>query len=226
MFSVVLLLLSITDAAIRITDDEIYELTPFGYWLSDCFHSVPAGSEIINFDQHFTVNGHTIPRCKRKHNSTYIKERIASHLDTRVGATGSGWQAYVKQNAGDSVTGFNGTWTVPPLPVQRSVSEVLYTFTALQNIDWVPPEREPNKPFDIIQPVLQYGQESGRGGGAYWGVSSWYVTLGNDVVQSTLVRAEPGDTIFGVMQKTGTETWFVNSICVETQKNTSFNLKR
>eukprot|EP01083_Nonionella_stella_P285366 971313_1 len=226
MFSVVLLLFGITNAVIKISDDEIYELTPFGYWSSECFHSIPSGAEVINFDEHFTVNGRSILRCRRPHNSTYINERINSYLSKTVGATGSGWQVYVKQDAGDSVTGFNGTWTVPPLPVQRSTGEVLYTFTGLQNIDWVPPEREPTKPFDIIQPVLQYGAESGRGGGAYWGVSSWYVTLGNDVLQSTLVKVSPGDSILGVMQKTSTETWFVNSIDVNTAKNTSFSIKR
>ena len=162
-----LVLIGLSNAVIRISDDESYQITPFGYWLSDCHHSVPSGAEIINFDDHFTVNGEKVPRCRVPHNSTYIKQRIASKLglsNDNVAESGNGWQAYTKQDAGKQVTSFNGTWTVPPLPVHKSILEVLYTFTALQNIDWVPPERNPNEPFDIIQPVLQYGDQSGQGG--------------------------------------------------------------
>ena len=63
-------------------------------------------------------------------------------------------------------------------------------------------------------------------GGAYWGVSSWYVTLSNDVIQSKLVKVSPGDSILGIMQKTGNDTWFINSIDQNTKENTSFSVKR
>merc|ERR1712129_575882 len=127
---------------------------------------------------------------------------------------------------GNAVNAFNGTWVVPSFPVQKSTEEVLYTFTGLQNIDWVPPQNEPSAPFDIIQPVLQYGYESGKGGGPFWGISSWYVTLSNDVIQSPLVHVQPGDLIIGVMQKVGTDAWFINTIDATTKQNTSFVVSR
>eukprot|EP00483_Globobulimina_turgida_P006731 UN06742 len=127
---------------------------------------------------------------------------------------------------GSAVTGFNGNWIVPALPVKKSTEEVLYTFIALQNIDWVPPENDPQQPFDIIQPVLQYGFESGKGAGSFWGISSWYVTLSNDVIQSPLIMVNPGDLIEGLMRKVGNDSWFLNSIDLTTGKNTSFTLSR
>ena len=136
MTPLVFLLIGLSNAAIRISDDEIYELTPFGYWLSDCFHGARAGAHIENFDDHFTVDGVKIPRCHTPHNSTYINERIAQYLkdngQQNVGETGNGWQAYVKMDAEENVNMFNGNWVVPPLPVKKSAEEVLYTFTALQ----------------------------------------------------------------------------------------------
>ena len=164
-------MLTITYAIIKVSDNEIYQLTPFGYWLSDCIHTVPAASNLINFDSHFTVNNNKISRCHTAHNYTNITQRIFEATSKNISEEGNGWQAYVKQDMGSAVNAFNGTWIVPALPVQKSVDEVLYTFTALQNIDWVPPQNEPSDPFDIIQPVLQYGYESGKGGGPFWGIS-------------------------------------------------------
>eukprot|EP01083_Nonionella_stella_P285368 971315_1 len=226
MFSVVLLLFGITNAVIKISDDEIYELTPFGYWLSDCIHRVPSASHIVNYNDHFTINNRKISRCKTLHNSSLINERMFEHTGKDLKATGNGWQAYVKQDMGSAVTGFSGNWIVPALPIKKSTEEVLYSFIAVQNIDWVPPENNPQQPFDIIQPVLQYGYESGKGGGPFWGISSWYVTLSNDVVQSPLIRVNPGEVIYGVMQKVGSDSWFINSIDTTSGQNTSFVVSR
>ena len=88
----------------------------------------------------------------------------------------------------------------------------------------VPQNPRPNKPFDIIQPVIQYGPSFG-GGGDYWTLGSWYVTLTNDVVVSELVQVgvgaldsslrgsdgraqvQKGDSIFGNMTMTADDTW-------------------
>ena len=270
MWSLLLLLLStFTNATIKISDTEIYELTPFGYWLSDCIHHVPSSSNIINHDNHFTINGIKQSRCHTPHNSTYIQQQISSHSQSTTTNTnltalpGNGWQAYVKQRMGDAVTGFEGNWIVPSLPVKPSTNEVLYTFPALQNTDWVPPENKPTGDFDIIQPVLQYGYKSGKGGktqkiyiqfstifyfvhilldvyifinvcifcmffkgGLFWSISSWYVTLSNDVIQSPLVRVNPGDLVYGSMKKIGNDTWYINSRDETSKMNTSFSVSR
>eukprot|EP01083_Nonionella_stella_P314080 1130112_1 len=229
MFMILLLLVAITNAVIKISDDEIYQLTPFGYWLSDCVHSVPSSSIITNFKHHFTVNDKHTSRCKVPHNSTYIAERISTFAQQHTSIrqdNGNGWQAYVKQDCGSGVTGFNGNWVVPSVPVESSIREVLYAFTALQNIDWVPPQTDPSEPFDIIQPVLQYGYESGKGGGPFWGISSWYVTLSNDVIQSPLLPVSPGDLIYGVMQRVGNDSWYINTLDTTIGRNTSFTVSR
>ena len=81
MFALLLVcLFALNRAAIKISDDEIYELTPFGYWLSDCFHSVSAGGIVENInDTHFMIDGIKKSRCHTPHNSTYIKQRIADY---------------------------------------------------------------------------------------------------------------------------------------------------
>ena len=46
------------------------------------------------------------------------------------------------------------------------------------------------------------------------------------MIQSPLVKVEVGDSILGIMQKTGSETWFINSIDQNSNKNTSFSVTR
>jgi len=66
-------------------------------------------------------------------------------------------------------------------------------FTGLQSDNWVPVANEPSAPptFDIIQPVLQFGGGSENGGGRYWGIASWYVTLNNGALYSDLIKVQP-----------------------------------
>jgi len=85
-------------------------------------------------------------------------------------------------------------------------------FTGLQSDNWVPIQNEPPAPstFDIIQPVLQYGGASENGGGNYWGVASWYVTLNDGALWSTELKVNPGAVILGSMIMTGPTTWFIS----------------
>jgi len=85
-------------------------------------------------------------------------------------------------------------------------------FTGLQNDNWVPINGEyPTPPgFDIIQPVLQYGGDSEDGGGNYWALASWYVTLDSGALWSNVINVNAGDLIFGNMTKTGETTWFIS----------------
>merc|ERR1712129_125417 len=101
-------------------------------------------------------------------------------------------------------------------------------FTALQNINWVPPQTAPDEPFDVIQPVMGYGYGSAKGGGPFWSLASWYVTLSTDVIQSPLLQVQPGDAIRGVMQKSAnsSNSWFVNAMDISSAQNTSFTVSR
>jgi len=86
---------------------------------------------------------------------------------------------------------------------------VLYIFPGLQNIDWIPVvDPDPTGAFDIIQPVLQYGKTP-AGGGAFWGLASWYVTSGGVAVYSTVIPVSAGGWIWGNMTQAGPSTWFI-----------------
>eukprot|EP00490_Sorites_sp_Unknown_P014129 CAMPEP_0114671218 /NCGR_PEP_ID=MMETSP0191-20121206/40799_1 /TAXON_ID=126664 /ORGANISM="Sorites sp." /LENGTH=208 /DNA_ID=CAMNT_0001930563 /DNA_START=395 /DNA_END=1021 /DNA_ORIENTATION=- len=130
-------------------------------------------------------------------------------------------------DSGDSTDAFLGNWVTPALP-QAKENQILYMFTGLQNIDWVPPEREPNEPFDIIQPVMTFGHSPpSTGAGEYWSCASWYVTLGRDVVYSKpFGEMSVGSKIFGNMTKTGPESWYINCVNLETGKDTPLNIER
>jgi len=225
-FGFLFALVSWTNAIIKISDDEIYQLTPFGYWHSECVHSVPAASHIENFDGYFTINGRKQSRCRAVHNSSFIAERISAFTGSDGLKTGAdGWQVEVEQNMGD-VTSFVGNWMVPGLP-QRNSGQILYTFPGLQNVGMgrgTPGSEQGQRPLtvDIIQPVLQYGGD----GGGYWAISSWYVTASGDAIQSPLVRVDPGDLIYGAMQKVGVDSWFINSVDTENGRNTSITVRR
>jgi hypothetical protein len=69
---------------------------------------------------------------------------------------------------------FVGNFSVPQNPISDpSVClflliilihfKVLYLFTGLQNVDWIPIVDPTPEVFDIIQPVLQYPADSGYG---------------------------------------------------------------
>merc|ERR1712228_781847 len=161
-------------------------------------------------------NGDRIKHDMCSHSMNQTEVRLKLGLDVN----GNGWQVYTKMDVGN-VSAFTGQWNVPSAPSKDG--QILYTFTGLQNIDWVPPEKDPDEPFDIIQPVLQYGRTP-AGGGAYWGVASWYVTLKAGAIHSELLRVEPDHIIFGNMTQTGEDQWFINSVdmtSTATRNNTS-----
>lgn len=129
-----------------------------------------------------------LPRAKSKSKTITVQHKIETEDDDtnaeNVQFDGEGWQAYTKQNAGN-VTSFLGNFNIPAAPTSYN-GQTLFFFTGMQNIDWVPPETRPSESFDIIQPVAQYGPSS-AGGGNFWSMASWYVTLGLGTVYSKVV---------------------------------------
>jgi len=194
--------------------------TPGGAWAwSECVHEVPDGSHIFDDSDPGTKvvlpDGtiRMIPECTVKYNG----EHHASHNATKSSVSPDGWQVWssFKNPDNSSFTSFVGNFNVPAAPTKWAALDnaILYMFTGLQNVDWIPaPPRPPAPPgFDIIQPVLQYGGGSAGGGGKYWAVASWYVTLDDSFVLSSLKKVETGDSIFGNMTQTAKDTWFIGS---------------
>jgi len=65
-----------------------------------------------------------------------------------------GWLAYTAWNYPDGIGKFYGNFSVPT-KAPKNYPQVLYLFTGLQNIDWVPKvDPLPSGPFDIIQVLL------------------------------------------------------------------------
>jgi hypothetical protein len=116
-----------------------------------------------------------------------------------------GWLAYTTFHYPQGFDSFLGYFSVPTQP--QNDPQVLYLFTGLQNVDWIPIVDPEPKTFDIIQPVLQYPGDNGQ----YWSVKSWYVTLTNDVLVTPEAKTEVGDNIYGNMTRTGPTTWYIGS---------------
>jgi hypothetical protein len=134
-----------------------------------------------------------------------------------------GWQVWTAYNNENNATftSFIGYFNVPDDPPNWD-GGILYMFTGLQNDNWVPIPSEPNTPagFDIIQPVLQYGGDSEDGGGDYWALASWYVTVDENVLYSTLEQVNAGDIIYGNMTKIGPTEWYIGGIVQSAGINT------
>jgi len=124
-----------------------------------------------------------------------LMPRHVNRLRGKIPGLGSGWIAYADwtNTTGRPVSTFTTTWTVPPAP-STSSGQTVFLFNGMQN------------PTMIYQPVLQWGK-SAAGGGEYWAVASWYADgQGGSALHSTLVRANPGDVLVGIMTLTGQST--------------------
>jgi len=202
--------------------------------LRSCVHSVASGSQLEHEVDAATgdetgrllvKNAHgdlvrILPKCDISENPMFEPRKPAT---SEVGAPldYDGWTEYTAFNVtanGPAATfdSYLGDFTVPVAPTQDP--EVLYLFTGLQNINWIPyVDPDPAGPFDIIQPVLQYPGDNGD----YWSVKSWYVTLDVGTVASNEVQVNTGDSIFGNMTRINSTTWFIGSTSVATQQSTT-----
>jgi len=195
-----------------------YSHTPAGPYRADCVHTVRSGTHVIweeNEQRYYAEDPITsvrtaVPLCgSGKHlGETRLKEY-------------NGWLAYTSYKSETDVSSFLGYFSVPNKP--KYTPEVLYLFTGLQNVNWVPLV-DPEPPvFDIIQPVLQYPAEEVENS---WSVRSWYVTLNSGVIATDEILTTPGDQIFGNMTKTGPAKWYIAGVSKRTGRSTSFSVSR
>lgn len=110
--------------------------------------------------------------------------------------TTNGWLEYTNLWAGQSQTFRNLVvdWTVPAAPSNSysGAGKVYFTFPGLQR----------NGPYrtEILQPVLQYGN-NGAFGGNYWVMASW-ICGSNGCWYSTPVGVAAGDSMRGTVAMT------------------------
>jgi len=195
-----------------------YIPSPVGWVLARCDHTVENGATLSKVHDGILVtnpNGTkwTIPRCDAGTQPVFKRHEAPPNAY-------DGWTVYTAFNTSSSgFDSFIGNMNVADEPA--STPEVLYIFTGLQNIDWVPVvDSVPTTPFDIIQPVIQFPGDAGR----YWSVKSWYVTLDIGTIHSRELRLSVGDTVFGNMTKTGSTAWFIGSTSVQSGETVSINV--
>jgi len=204
-----------------------YVPTPGGYVDDSCLHYAPSGSHIIDGPNGATVvlpdgTEKQLPVC---HYSYPLAKPPRSKPQPEAPIDAHGWQVWAsfEEPSNSTFTSFLGMFTVPQTPPSWPVADdsILYYFTGLQNENWVPAPPFPDAPanFDIIQPVVQYGGGSVNGGGEYWGVANWYVTVDSGSVWSDTIKLEPGQEVFGNMTIVDSDTWFIGSVVNNGQNN-------
>lgn len=214
-------------------DIDNYIRVPGGLMMhKDCIHNVRSGSHIIdNENDGVYLNDIKIPSCKHK---PIFNSDLGIHKEQSSSLPANGWQTWTSyQHPNNSTfTVFNGNFSVPAAPLDwgnTPKAAIVYIFTGLQNENWIPNSGGlpigASKDFEIIQPVLQYGGGSYNGGGEYWGVASWYVTVDAGAFYSDEVVVNPGDSIYGVMESEGPLTWRIDSITPSGQ-NSSLTVTR
>lgn len=192
-------------------------MTPFGARPARCVHHVRA-HELVHIEGGVervvdlrTGVARVVPPCTES--PTERKERAARREY-------DGWLAYTAYNTSDpqGFTRFDGDFSVPNDP--KYPAEVLYVFTGLQNVDWIPIV-DPEPPvFDIIQPVLQYSWLG-------WEVSNWYVTLNSNTYQSDLIDTNAGSTITSYMAQNASDAgaWKVFAADKTSGRSTTLNVR-
>ena len=100
------------------------------------------------------------------------------------------WVAFSawNNNLGRPVSSFIAKIKVPPPPTNIEI-QTIFIFIGIQNT------------FQILQPVLQWG-ESAIGGGDFWSVGSWFAGGQGDPVRhsESITRVQPGDEIIAEIE--------------------------
>jgi len=175
-------------------------LTPAGPYPRECLHKVPSGTHVDERADGVYIRHHSFGVRKLPKNENCSR---VSSLKRQFPADYDGWLAYTAWNYPPGIGKFYGNFSVPTKN-PRNAPQVLYLFTGVQNIDWIPKvDPIPSGPFDIIQPVLQYPAESGSG----WSVRSWYVTLDEGPIVSDEIAVKEGEVIYSYMVKDGANQW-------------------
>jgi hypothetical protein len=174
--------------------------TPVGPIPADCLHKVPSGTFVEERENEVILRHHSFQTRRLIKN---LNCSIAQGKKRQFPSYYDGWLAYTTWQYPQGIGKFYGNFSVPTTAPKRA-PVVLYLFTGLQNIDWIPKvDPIPKGPFDIIQPVLQYPADSGNG----WSVKSWYVTLDQGVIVSDEIPVSQGEVIYSYMVKTGQAQW-------------------
>jgi len=68
--------------------------------------------------------------------------------------------------------------------------------------------------------------DSANGGGKWWEVANWYVTLDDSAVWTTATKVHDGDLIFGNMTMVDATSWYIGAIMEATGEVNGFTVSR
>mmetsp|Transcript_11097 Transcript_11097/g.45249 ORF Transcript_11097/g.45249 Transcript_11097/m.45249 type:complete len:314 (+) Transcript_11097:217-1158(+) len=212
-----------------ITYSDINVVPGVGVYPEGCVVEIPDGARVFQHDRSFTVQFEDGTEIEYEEDLRCRPDTLPARIQAMLEAEGfpvqqsrveHGWQAWTTYYYKDGIDSFPGYFTVPDIPEETTFNQILYIFTGLQNINWIP---EPNGPapwgkFDIIQPVLElFGNEG-------WALQSWYVPLPGMAKTSRKMNVNAGDNIFGNMTLTGPSTWTIVSQSTETGESVTLDV--
>eukprot|EP00937_MAST-01D_sp_MAST-1D-sp2_P002703 g2703.t1 len=96
---------------------------------------------------------------------------------------------HAKSSAG-AWTSLNASWTVPKLPTEDN-GQIVYFWPGFKS-------QQPEMGYPVLQPVMQYGQNSGFKRTKSWQLQSWFVHGG--AVTAPAIDLSPGDRVESFMQ--------------------------
>lgn len=198
------------------TVPEDYVVTPFGYFHPSCVRQLGQG-DVLHEDEgtvdHADGSKEEIQECAYPH---YHSNGEEAREERSVAGTqpniGHAWIEYGSATSSTSYGKIDATWTVPPAPTANN-GQVVYLFPGLEDYSDV---------VTIIQPVLGWNSDFA----GEWGIASWNCCAKGITWESTPVKVNAGDSIFGAVYDTcaaGTlscATWDILTKDLTTAKST------
>jgi len=184
------------DVPMRMVDGEAHAITPVGLVPLRCLTELPVnGAHIRKVDPKTGDLRIDIPNRKPMFVPP-CKNWTLGKTHPPPPSPNTTWLAYTSFNV-SSFDSFLGYISVPPAPSIPPV--VLYAFTALQNVNWIPLGGPPPNDYTLILPSLEYQPNA-------WSLRVWMITQ-HSVVYSGVVSGSFGDNIFGNMTQISGGTW-------------------
>lgn len=155
-------------------------LTPMGWFPKPCVVGVGTGALLLENGTAVLANG-----------TRFSPPSSCDGRSARVPFPTNSWveEAYYQYTT-RPLTGMYGQWPVPSAPSSND-QQTIFLWIGLECC---------NAPYTggygVLQPVLQWGAAA-DGGGAYWIMTSWYVTSSGAAFYSTPISVSAGDTVVG-----------------------------
>lgn len=195
---------------------EDYVVTPFGYFHPSCVRQLGQG-DVLHEDEgtvdHADGSKEEIQECAYPHyHSSGEEAREEGSTADTLPNIGHAWIEYGSVTTSTSYGKIDATWTVPPAPTSNN-GQTVYLFPGLEDYKDV---------VTIIQPVLGWNSDFA----GEWGIASWNCCAKGITWESTPVKVNAGDSIFGAVYDTcaaGTlscATWDILTKDLTTAKST------